>query len=341
MSQRILVVDDEEAIRDIVCSMLVSANYQCQEASSGNKALAVLNSGQQFDLILTGLMMADLDGIGLLEAIKVQYPTLPVVLMTGVHDRSVALAAIRHGASDYLLKPFERRQLFTVIDRALEGPLDIDGSTEKTTLEALVTARTQDLRAKFPTPEETLREVFRLRDEPHENRHNRTEAAYAVAIAHAMGLSREQLQLISRGAFLHDIGQVPALRDILLQADSLQPDELAVLCQLSNDIHEMLKAIPTLEEAAEIVHSYAECFDGTGHPHRLKGDEIPLGARILSVALTMAECIEPRYRYSGPQTVASAYAEVQRWSGQRFDPDVVRTVLSMPDNTWTELLHGS
>ena len=150
MARRILVVDDEETIREIVRSMLKFTSYQCEEASSGNKALAVLNSGQQFDLILTGLMMADLDGIGLLEAIKVQYPTLPVILMTSVHDRSVALAAIRHGASDYLLKPFERCQLYAVIGRALKGPLNMDGSTEKTTLGALVTARTQGGRNSLP-----------------------------------------------------------------------------------------------------------------------------------------------------------------------------------------------
>ena len=91
VEERILVVDDEEAIREIVSSLLVSANYNCQQAGSGNEALAVLNSGERFDLISTDLMMADLDGLALLEKVNVQYPEIPVIFVTSVHDPSVAL----------------------------------------------------------------------------------------------------------------------------------------------------------------------------------------------------------------------------------------------------------
>src|SRR5215469_16274288 len=94
---RILVVDDEEPIREIVSSMLAFANYQCRQASSGLAALALLDSGEQFELMLSDLMMADLDGIGLLERTKEKYPDMPVVMVTAVHDISVALAAIPNG----------------------------------------------------------------------------------------------------------------------------------------------------------------------------------------------------------------------------------------------------
>jgi DNA-binding NtrC family response regulator len=80
-SDRILVVDDEEAIREIVASMLISANYECRQASSGLEALALLNSGEQFELMLSDLMMAELDGIGLLERTKETYPDMPVVMV--------------------------------------------------------------------------------------------------------------------------------------------------------------------------------------------------------------------------------------------------------------------
>jgi CheY-like chemotaxis protein len=98
VGERILVVDDEEAIREIVSSLLVSANYNCQQAGSGNEALAVLNSGERFDLISTDLMMADLDGLALLEKVNVQYPEIPVIFVTSVHDPSVALMCFRAGA---------------------------------------------------------------------------------------------------------------------------------------------------------------------------------------------------------------------------------------------------
>src|SRR5438105_15537694 len=106
-SERILVVDDEESIREIVCSMLSNAGYQTRHASSGLKALELLNSGAEFELALSDLMMAEMDGIGLLERAKELYPDMPIIMVTAVHDISVALAAIRNGAYDYLLKPFE------------------------------------------------------------------------------------------------------------------------------------------------------------------------------------------------------------------------------------------
>src|ERR1700746_1180586 len=142
--ERILVVDDEETIREIVCSMLTTANYRCRQAASGMEALALLESGEQFELMLSDLMMANLDGIGLLEKTKERFPDMPVVMVTAVHDISVALQALRNGAYDYLLKPFEREQLLATVRRALENRrLKRENDAYRTNLEALVAARTQ------------------------------------------------------------------------------------------------------------------------------------------------------------------------------------------------------
>src|SRR6201986_3470454 len=147
MPDRILVVDDEEPIREIVASMLGTAGYACKQAASGTEALALLTSGEQFELMLSDLMMADLDGIGLLEKTKERYPEMPVVMVTAVHDISVALAAIRNGAYDYLLKPFEREQLLATVRRALENRrLRLENVAYQTKLESLVSARTEMLR---------------------------------------------------------------------------------------------------------------------------------------------------------------------------------------------------
>ena len=154
MSDRILVVDDEEPIRDIVASMLGTAGYACKQASSGMEALAVLTSGEEFELMLSDLMMADLDGIGLLERTKEKYPDMPVVMVTAVHDISVALAAIRNGAYDYLLKPFEREQLLNTVSRALENRrLKVENRTYQTNLESLVKARTDQLQSAMASLE--------------------------------------------------------------------------------------------------------------------------------------------------------------------------------------------
>ena len=146
-AERILVVDDEDPIREIVCSMLAAANYKTRQASSGLKALAILDAGEEFELMLSDLMMADLDGIGLLERTKEGYPDMPVVMVTAVHDISVALAAIRNGAYDYLLKPFEREQLLATVRRALENRrLKMENRAYQTDLERMVEARTEQLK---------------------------------------------------------------------------------------------------------------------------------------------------------------------------------------------------
>src|SRR5881275_3298140 len=146
-SERILVVDDEEAIREIVSSMLQNAGYSTLQAASGKEALEILGSGEEFQLMLSDLMMAEMDGIALLDQVQDCYPDMPAIMVTAVHDISVALTAIRNGAYDYLLKPFEREQLLNTVRRALENRrLKLENRAYQTNLEALVAQRTEQLR---------------------------------------------------------------------------------------------------------------------------------------------------------------------------------------------------
>ncbi len=117
---RILVVDDEEGIREIISSMLTTSGYDFVAAADGIEALEILNSDSDFDLLLCNLMMPRLDGLGVLQQAKVKYPDIPFVLQTAVHDISVLIAAVRDGAYDYLRAPFEREQLLIVVERAIE-----------------------------------------------------------------------------------------------------------------------------------------------------------------------------------------------------------------------------
>src|SRR2546429_2924018 len=153
-SERILIVDDEDPIREVVSSMLTSANFNCRQAASGMEALALLDSGEEFERMLSDLMMANLDGIGLLEKTKERFPDMPVVMVTAMHDISVALNSIRNGAYDYLLKPFDREQLLATVRRALENRrLKLENRAYQTNLEVLVTARTEQLRQAVSTLE--------------------------------------------------------------------------------------------------------------------------------------------------------------------------------------------
>jgi len=338
MADRILVVDDEEAIREIVCAILAAAGYTWQQASSGMEALALLNSGEVFELMLSDLMMADLDGIGLLERTKEKFPDMPVVMVTAVHDISVALAAIRNGAYDYLLKPFEREQLLNAVGRALENRrLKVENRTYQTNLEALVKARTDQLQAALIELErsyditlEALGDALDFKDAETQG-HSKRVTAFTMAIAKAMGLPKERIDVIARGAFLHDIGKIAIPDRILLKPGKLDEKEKEIMREHCYNGYQMLKKIPFLAEACEIVYSHQEHFDGSGYPRGLKGEEIPLGARIFSVADTLDAIISDR-PYRAARSLAEARKEIQIWAGRQFDPAVVEVFRKMPDD---------
>ena len=342
-AERILVVDDEEPIREIVSSMLTNAGYSCEKACSGTAALDVLAKGSEFELMLSDLMMANLDGIGLLERTKEKFPDMPVVMVTAVHDISVALSAIRNGAYDYLLKPFEREQLLATVRRALENRrLKMENREYQNRLEALVDARTHQLRTAMTNLErsydvtlEALGDALDLKDAETEG-HSKRVTAYTIALARAIGLSADQIRIIARGAFLHDIGKMAIPDAILRKPGALTPEEVAIMREHCYRGYQMLKKIPFLAEAAEIVYCHQERYDGTGYPRGLKGDEIPLGSRLFSVADTL-DAITSDRPYRPAQSIAAAREEILRWSGRQFDPEVVKTFLSMPDNIWTDL----
>jgi putative nucleotidyltransferase with HDIG domain len=343
MPDRILIVDDEEPIREIVQSMLGAAGYQCQQAGSGMEALATLTSGEEFELMLSDLMMADLDGIGLLERTKEKYPDMPVVMVTAVHDISVALAAIRNGAYDYLLKPFEREQLLNTVSRALENRrLKVENRTYQTNLESLVKARTEQLQVTVRELErsyditlEALGDALDLKDRETEG-HSRRVTLFTIAIAQAMGLPREQITVIARGAFLHDIGKMAIPDSILNKPGKLEPHEMAIMREHAYHGYQIVKKIPFLADAAEIVYSHQEWFNGEGYPRGLRSNEIPLGARIFSVADTFDAITSDRI-YRRAQSLEAARVEISKWAGRQFDPEIVRVFLAMPDKIWEDL----
>jgi len=343
MPDRILVVDDEEAIREIVASMLSSAGYASKQAASGMEALAVLTSGEEFELMLSDLMMADLDGIGLLERTKERYPDMPVVMVTAVHDISVALAAIRNGAYDYLLKPFEREQLLNTVSRALENRrLKMENREYQTNLESLVKARTEQLQATVRELErsyditlEALGDALDLKDAETEG-HSRRVTAFTIAIANAMGLPQEEIPMIARGAFLHDIGKMAIPDAILRKEGKLTPEEMATMREHCHKGYQIVRKIPFLADACDIIYSHQERFDGTGYPRGLKGKEIPLGARIFSIADTLDAIMSDR-PYRQKQSFQAAREEIKRWSGRQFDPEVVNIFLEMPEEIWEDI----
>src|SRR6185369_16711444 len=342
-AERILIVDDEDSIREVVSSMLTSSNFVCTQAQSGKEALALLQSGEEFELMLSDMMMPVMDGEALLAATKERFPDIPVVMVTAMHDISIALNAIRNGAYDYLLKPFDREQLLATVRRALENRrLKLENRAYQTNLEVLVTARTEQLRQAMNDLErsyditlEALGDALDLKDAETEG-HSKRVTAFTIAIARAMGLSSDRIRVIARGAFLHDIGKMAIPDAILRKPGALTPDEINIMKEHCWHGYQILRKIPFLSEAAEIVYAHQEKWDGSGYPRQLKGDEIPLGARIFSLADTMDAIMSDR-PYRAAQPFSAARDEIARWAGRQFDPNIVKCFVDMPESIWHDL----
>jgi len=289
------------------------------------------------------LMPGGIDGTALLERAKEKYPDVPVVMVTTVSDIQVALQALRHGAYDYLPKPFEREQLLATVRRALENRrLKRENDAYRTNLEELVAARTQqwksaldELKRSYDITLEALGDALDLKDAETEG-HSRRVTAFTIAIASKMGLQKEEIGVIARGAFLHDIGKMAIPDKILTKPDKLTPDEVEIMKEHAWYGYKIVKNIPFLNEAAEIVYSHQEKYDGSGYPRRLKGDQIPLGARIFSIADTF-DAITSDRPYRPKQTDDAARKEIAAWSGRQFDPRLVEVFLSMPNDIWDQL----
>jgi putative nucleotidyltransferase with HDIG domain len=339
---KILIVDDEEAIREVVSTLLEAQGYECSSVSNGRLARDFLEKNE-VDIVLSDMMMPEMDGLSLVEWLGKAEPDIPAIMVTAMHDLSTALEAIRRGAYDYILKPFEKDQLHLGVRRALERRrLVLENRNYQRNLEKLVEERTAQLKGALEQLErsyddtlEALGGALDLKDAETEG-HCKRVTAFTIAIAKAMKVEPALLPQIARAAFLHDIGKMAIPDNILRKPGPLTAEERDLMrthCEIG---YNMVTRIPFLREAAEIVLSHQEYYDGTGYPRGLRGDEIPLGARIFAVADALDAMISDRpYRRALP--IAQAKEEIERCSGTQFDPRVVEVFLTMPMTLWTEL----
>jgi len=341
-AENILVVDDEEAIREVVSTMLESKGYHCTAVSNGRAAQEFVRK-QTPDLVLSDMIMPEMDGIKLLEWLRNFDPEIPVIMVTAIHDISTALEAIRRGAYDYILKPFEKDQLFHGVGRALQHRrLVIENRNYQVNLEQQVNDKTAQLQTAFAQLEqsyddtlEALGSALDLKDAETEG-HCQRVTAFTISIAKTVPVSVSYLPILARAAFLHDIGKMAIPDSILRKPGPLNNDEKQIMrthCEIGYNV---LRRIPFLRDAAEIVLAHQEFFDGTGYPRGLRGEQIPLGARIFSIADALDAMISDRpYRRALP--MAHAKEEIRRCAGTQFDPKIVAVFLAIRDQHWQEL----
>ncbi len=341
-AEKILVADDEEAIREVISTLLEAQGYRCTVVSNGRLAAEQIEKDSH-DLVVSDIVMPELDGLKLLARVRAHDADVPVIMVTAMHDISIALQAIRSGAYDYILKPFEKDQLYLSVRRALEHRrLVLENRTYQRDLEQLVAERTQqlslalrDLEKSYDYTLEALGSALDAKDAETEG-HCQRVTAFTITMAKHMGVDQASIRHIARGAFLHDIGKMGIPDSILRKPGPLTDSERTVMRKHCEIGYAVLERIPFLHEAAEIVLTHQECYDGSGYPRGLKGEEIPLGARIFAVADTLDAMISDRpYRRALPISVARE--EIRTHAGTQFDPRVVEIFLAQPESLWLAL----
>jgi len=352
---RVLIVDDEESVRSLLYDLLCDV-YECHVARSAEEALERLGNAR-YDVVLSDIMMPGMSGIELLENVARHWPDTTVIMVSANHDTRRAVAALRQGAYDYIVKPFELEEVELSVSRAVEHRrLVVENRLYQTELENLVAARTEELwqvnqflKEKGEKLAETVDELSRtyrstlgalamaLDARDAETRgHSERVVAYSLRLGVQLGLSREELVGLERGALMHDVGKIGVRDAILLKPASLTPDEWQEMRLHTEFGRAILEQVPFLANAIPVVAEHHERWDGAGYPRGLKGEEIDVKARVFAVA-DCIDAVTSDRPYRRASTFEVAGEELVQHTGTQFDPRIVEAYFAVPIEEWREL----
>jgi putative nucleotidyltransferase with HDIG domain len=341
-ARRILIVEDERPIRKLLRRYLEQQGFKVAEAAGGDEALVQL-AASDVDLVLSDVRMPGMTGIELLSQIVRIHPGAGVVMLTGCEDVSMAVQAMKLGALDYVQKPFVLEDVGASVRKALDVRDEQRQHVRYVSdLERAVEERSVALRDTLnhlhEASESTLEALVAALDaREHETQaHSVRVSEYTLHLARAMGVHNGQLEAIRRGAMLHDIGKIGISDRILLKPGRLTEAEWSEMRRHPEIGHWILNGVESLRPASENALSHHERFDGSGYPRQLKGEEIPLGARIFAVADSL-DAITSDRPYHPSRSYEQARDEIARNAGTQFDPHVVSLFLEVPAEVWAEI----
>jgi len=338
-SARVLIVDDEPAACKLLALLLSEAEFECKTALSGAEALRLLEN-QKRDAIICDLNMPGMNGMELLAEVRRRSPQVAFLVATGLDDVRAGIQAMKSGADDYLVKPLQEELVIASLHRALQKKrLEQEVEGYRLHLEDMVAERTKQIEAALKLVErsyedtlEALGAAIDLRDAATEG-HSRRVCRFALEIAKALGLSEAQHKTIAMGAYLHDIGKLALPDGILLKPGPLTTEERLFMQQHVQTGYDLVKQIPFLADAAELIRTHHERYNGSGYLRGLKAEQIPIGARIFAVADTL-DAITSDRPYRSAQSFEDGFKVIHAESGSLFDPQITAAFFSLPKETW-------
>ncbi len=340
---RILIVDDEPEITSILHD-LFTPMHECTTAGSAEEALERLQANT-YELVVSDITMPGMTGLELIPRVKSMSPNSVVVMVSGMQTVESAVDALRLGAFDYVMKPFDLRQVEAVVKRALEHQgLIVAKQRYEDHLEELVEQRTAELDQAMNSLEDAYRSTLRALTSALETRdlethgHSERVVTYSLRLGKEYGLDSRKMKALEFGSLLHDIGKI-GVPDLILRKPAKLTEEEWVLMR-EHPVHgqQILRGIEFLEGAALVVGQHHEKWDGSGYPLGISQGEIDICARIFSVADAFDAITSDRvYRKGKPYEAAAK--ELDEWAGKQFDPEVVEAFHRVPKEDWA-MLHA-
>lgn len=321
-ANRILIVDDEPYIREILSRWLVGEGYCCAQAEDTESALRVLENGAA-ELMISDIRMPGRSGLELLDEARARFPTLAVIMLTAVDDRQTAVRTLEAGAFGYVIKPFDRNELLISVINALERRrLTMMSIDYQHRLEEQVRRRTEQLRLR--EEEIALRLVTAAEHRDSETgAHIRRIGMYSQILARARGWDEAHAEEIRLAAPMHDVGKIGIPDHILLKPGSLTSQEFSVIERHTTMGAAILAGsrVPLLRLACEIALTHHERWDGSGYPRGLVRNQIPEAGRIVAVADVYDALVHSRV-YRPALSEEQALRIMRRGRGRHFDPSV-------------------
>jgi len=323
VAPRVLIVDDEPYIRELIQRCLELEGYECHTAAHAEAALAAL-AADGFELLVSDIHMPGMSGMELLSTVRQRHPDLAVLMVTGVDDRKVGIQALRLGAYGYLIKPFDVNELAINAANALQRrQLALLTQATQDRLEGEVRRRTTQIRRREEEIALRLVAAAEFRD-PDTGAHVRRIGRYAAALAQLLGWPAARVDDLRVAAMMHDIGKIGVPDSILLKPGPLLPEEFEIIKQhtvIGASILERSE-IPLIEMAREIALSHHERWQGGGYPAGITGEGIAESARIVAVCDVYDALVHDRvYRRALPE--AEVLEIMGSLRGRQFDPRIL------------------
>jgi response regulator RpfG family c-di-GMP phosphodiesterase len=340
----ILVVDDDRDTCEMICVFLSSA-YDCDTALSGDEALAKV-SAKNYAVVISDLLMPGTDGFGVIEFVAARTETTPVIVITGVSETESAIKAMKMGAFDYILKPFDIEQLEVSVKRAYGHHIIAEAARRYERRLAEYAAglekandglrkALEDLDDMYHSAVAALASALEVRDVETQGHSDRV-VAYSLRLGQEIGLDAEELKALEMGALFHDIGKIGIKDSILLKPAHLTKEEWREMRSHPQKGAKIISRVPQLRPALPVVLQHHERWNGRGYPAGLTGDEIDLKARIFAVA-DAVDAITSDRPYSKARSFEAAHRELMRAAGKQFDPQIVETFCRVPLEEWSSL----